>query len=208
MQWLVNLLGGGLLQGLDAMLARFAGNKDAAEANLHSEQIAAIQSAAAEFAPRENRTRWDSFIDGLNRLPRPLLAFMVIAVLVWAPLDPTGFARVMTAYGLIPEWLVIVMGQVILLFCGGRMLERWPGRLAGPSAQAVQSTLALMDDLRRREQPAPPSAPPSAPSFAPSSAAESNPSLRAWLAASAAPAAAAPAKAPEPRPFDGGTDGP
>lgn len=197
MQWIVNLLGGGLLQGLDTLLARFAGNKDAAEANLHAEQIAAIQSAAAEFAPRANRTRWDSFIDGLNRLPRPLLAFMVIAVLVWAPLDPIGFARVMTAYGLIPEWLVIVIGQVILLFCGGRMLERWPGRLAGPSADAVQSTLALMDRLNRQ----------GATRTAPREA-ESNPSLRAWLAKSSGQAGPARNDGPSPRPFDGGTDGP
>ena len=197
MQWIVNLLGGGLLQGFDAILARFAGNKDTAEANLHAEQIAAIQSAAAEFAPRANRTRWDSFIDGLNRLPRPLLAFMVIAVLVWAPLDPIGFARVMTAYGLIPEWLVIVMGQVILLFCGGRMLERWPGRLAGPSADTVQSTLALMDSLSRQ----------GATRTAPREA-ESNASLRAWLAQSSAQTGPAWSGAPSPRPFDGGTDGP
>lgn len=197
MQWLTTLLGGGVLQGVSALLARFVRDKDAVEANLHAEQIAAMQSAAAEFAPRANRTRWDSFIDGLNRLPRPLLAFMVIGVLVWAPLDPVGFARVMTAYGLIPEWLVIVMGQVILLFCGGRMLERWPGRLTGPSAAAVESTLSSIRDMRRRDAP-------------PARDAERNPSIRAWLASPSAASkeAADAADRQVPRAFDDRLDGP
>jgi hypothetical protein len=32
-----------------------------------------LEQFAAEFQPRAHRTRWDSFIDGLNRVPRPLI---------------------------------------------------------------------------------------------------------------------------------------
>ena len=133
MMTFLNFLFGGGLKSVDGILGRFFKNKDTAEANTHSEQMSAMQAMAAEFQYRENRTWFDSLVDGLNRLPRPLFAGLVIALLFWAPVDPISFAAAMQAYNLVPEWLALILAQIILLYVGGRMLDKWPSRLKGPS---------------------------------------------------------------------------
>ena len=162
MNWLIKLLGGGALKSVDSILGRFVKNKDAAEANIHSEQMSASESMAAEFQHRENRTWWDSLIDGINRLPRPLMVFEALALLHWAVIDPLGFAATMTALNTVPEWLALVIAQVILLYMGGRMLDKWNGKMKGPSRKQVEETMNAMRELRAmKEQESQPDAPPS-----------------------------------------------
>ena len=115
----------GGINAVGGLVKSVFGDKAAKEDNIHSEQIAAEEALTAEAASqmRENRTWWDSLVDGLNRLPRPLGFFAVLGLMVWAPMDPIQFSIVMKAYELVPEWLALIFGQVILLFFGGRMLS-------------------------------------------------------------------------------------
>lgn len=141
----MNLLGvTGAINAVSGIAGKFFGNKEAKETNIHDEQMAAYEAMASENYDRTNRTWWDSFVDGLNRLPRPLLAFMVIGCLIWAPIDPYGYAAAMRAYELTPEWMAIIFGQIILMFVGGRMLDNWKmGK--GKSAKEVK---AIMDEIQ------------------------------------------------------------
>ena len=155
MHWLLQLLGGGLFEKIDDLVKTIFGDKEARNSAIASEQQAVIAALAAEFQ-RATKPRFiDSLADGLNRLPRPLIAFAVIGVLIYAPIDPIGFSLAMQAYSLVPEWLALLFGQIILLYFGGRMLDKWNGRMKAPSLSEVQSLtqgLSAIAALRPKPQ--------------------------------------------------------
>lgn len=149
----------GILSGLGQILgfgksvaSRVAVDKDLVESNVHSEQETATNAMAAENVIRPNRTWWDSLVDGICRLPRPIFAFMVVFVLLWAPIDPIGFSAAMTAYALVPMWMAAVMGQIVLLYMGGRMLQNGLGQLNGPTQKQVANVLENMKNIMALKQ--------------------------------------------------------
>ena len=88
---------------------------------LSTQDLASLQQFAAEFQPRAKSTWWDSFIDGLNRLPRPLITLSVGAFFVLAPLDPLRFAQVARAYELMPDGFWALLSIIVAFYFGGRM---------------------------------------------------------------------------------------
>ncbi|MEL6958727.1 MAG: holin family protein [Pseudomonadota bacterium] len=80
---------------------------------------AAMQQFAAEFAvPRKG---WfDRLMDGLNRLPRPLLAFGTIGLFVVAMVDPIWFSSRMQGIALVPDPLWWLMGAIVSFYFGAR----------------------------------------------------------------------------------------
>lgn len=152
-----NLFAGGvtgILGGVRDTARVFTVDRTEQEQHRADQQMAAQAELAAEFAGRPPKTKWDSFVDGLNRLPRPLMALSVIGVFVLPAYDPLLFAQIMAGYAATPSWLAAVWAQVILLYFGGRMLENWNGRTDPPSAEQLR---AMMDGIRnigemRREQ--------------------------------------------------------
>lgn len=83
--------------------------------------MASLGQFSAEFHRRESRTWWDSFVDGLNRLPRPLLTIAVLGFFVLAPLDPTRFLEIAKAYELMPPGYWALLSVIIGFYFGGRM---------------------------------------------------------------------------------------
>lgn len=156
---IAGLLGGGV-QALAGAVTPFTGDKVQEEQSRHGEALARFQQFGAEFADRQGRTWWDSFIDGLNRLPRPAMALGVIGLFVWASADPAGFAAAAQAWALIPDEMWIVLGAVVTFFFGDRTLLA-ARRSQGPTAAQLQAVLALQkqmqalrpitDDAYRRE---------------------------------------------------------
>lgn len=120
------------------------------ETDTHEEQSDADKGLAAEEVAAQSSTDksyWHSFVDGLNRLPRPLMAFLVIFIMIYCPYDPERFSVVMVAYNLVPSWLALIIAQVIALFCGGRMLDKWNGSMSVDPA-VVTATLKQINDIR------------------------------------------------------------
>lgn len=150
------LIGGGVQAVADAVTP-FTGDRVQEENGRHTEMLARFQQYGAEFADRQNRTAWDSFIDGLNRLPRPSMALGVIGIFVWASADPAGFAVAAQAWSLIPEEMWIVLGAIIAFFFGDRTLLS-ARRGKAPTAQQVGAVLAARATLEklRTEKPAAP----------------------------------------------------
>lgn len=152
--FLKNMLMGGIGTTADQVsgaIARFTGDKVQREASVHDEQMAASNAHAAEFQYRGKRTWFDSLIDGICRLPRPAFAFGCVGLFVWCGIDPAEFTIFMTALGVMPEWLAIVIGQVILLYMGGRMLNDWKmGKAA--SADQVRQVLSLQNEIRATKE--------------------------------------------------------
>lgn len=81
-------------------------------------RAAAMAQFGAEFQPK--RGWFDQLIDGLNRLPRPALAYGTIGLFVAAMHDPVWFASRMQGVALVPEPLWWLMGAIVSFYFGAR----------------------------------------------------------------------------------------
>ncbi len=82
-------------------------------------RAAALGEFGREFAvPR--RGRFDRFMDGLNRLPRPALALGTLGLFVAAMIDPIWFASRMQGIALVPEPLWWLLGAIVSFYFGAR----------------------------------------------------------------------------------------
>lgn len=127
----------------------FVGDKAAAEGYAHAESTGARQQFAAEF--RQNRTLWDSFIDGLNRLPRPVIALGTIGLFVYCMVAPIGFAERMQALALVPDELWWLLTVVVGFFFGARELSH--RRKAQANAANVASVVKDINQIRALDAP-------------------------------------------------------
>lgn len=128
---------------------------------------AAHASHMAEFA-HARPGRFDAFVNGLNRLPRPLLALGTLGLFVYAMADPAGFAVRMRGLAEVPEPMWWLLGAVVAFYFGAReahhLREHRPAAPRPPEAPAAppatnpaladwQATRgAAMDDPLGRER--------------------------------------------------------
>ncbi|MDC0012109.1 holin family protein [Octadecabacter sp.] len=134
----------------------------------------AMQQYAAEFTvPRQG---WfDRLMDGLNRLPRPFLAFGTIGLFIVAMVDPVWFSIRMQGIALVPDPLWWLMGAIVSFYFGARHQahsQNFQCSIAETMARVptvVANTRAL--EPLRADAPVPPDAP-DTPS--------SNPALAEW----------------------------
>ena len=117
----------------------FRVNAEADAARDHDYSVAALSQFAAEFAhPR--RGAFDRLVDGLNRLPRPAMAFGVIGLFVAAMTDPDWFAARMTGLAAVPDPLWWLLGAIVSFYFGARhqATERdWQRQIAAGLATAA-----------------------------------------------------------------------
>ena len=114
-----------------------------------------LHQFAAEFM-HPSRGLFDRFVDGLNRLPRPMLALGTIWLFVMAMRTPDDFIAGMQGVALIPEPLWWLMGAIVSFYFGARHQAK------GQEFQrSVAQSLALAQPLR---PPAAPAGEPAAPS--------------------------------------------
>ncbi|AUH32026.1 holin family protein [Paracoccus tegillarcae] len=67
------------------------------------------------------RAGWfDSFINGLNRLPRPVLTMGVLGLFLYAMVEPLGFSVRMQGLSLVPEPLWWLLGAIVSFYFGAR----------------------------------------------------------------------------------------
>ncbi|MCV2892279.1 holin family protein [Lentibacter sp. XHP0401] len=121
----------GLIERLMTMLFGGGRNVVAETAGIFVENIeaqagrdAAMRAAALNQFGNEfnmmSTSRFDRFIDGLNRLPRPLLAFGTIGLFMSAMVEPVWFAARMQGIALVPEPLWWLLGAIISFYFGSR----------------------------------------------------------------------------------------
>lgn len=119
----------------------------------HDAYIAALGAAGAEFA--QVRSGWfDGFVNGLNRLPRPMLALGTLGLFVYAMAEPAGFALRMEGLALVPEPLWWLLGAVVSFYFGAR--EAYHFRLRRPVAQVAVSAprASGLEEPRDADNPA------------------------------------------------------
>ena len=121
----------------------------AERASDHREAV--LAQFAAEMA-QARRGRWDRFIDGLNRLPRPAMAFGTLGLIGAAMADPAWFAARMEGLALVPEPLWWLMGAIVSFYFGARM------QVTGQGYE--REMIAALARMRaRRPEPVPREAP-------------------------------------------------
>lgn len=97
----------------------FRPNAEASAMRDAAKSAAALSQFAAEFQI-ERKGWFDRFVDGLNRLPRPMLALGTLGLFVAAMTDPVWFAQRMQGIALVPEPLWWLMGAIVSFYFGAR----------------------------------------------------------------------------------------
>ncbi|UWQ19580.1 holin family protein [Jannaschia sp. M317] len=106
-------------QGLSRVFIPDATQGQAQAAAAHR---AALEQLGAEFAlPR--RGWFDRVVDGLNRVPRPLLALGTLGLFVFAMVDPVRFAGRMEGLSFVPDPLWWLLGAIVSFYFGARELH-------------------------------------------------------------------------------------
>lgn len=80
---------------------------------------AALTQYKEEFS-QVRESRFDIFMNGVNRLPRPMLALGTLGLFVSAMVAPLWFAERMQGIALVPEPLWWLMGAIISYYFGAR----------------------------------------------------------------------------------------
>ena len=112
------ILGGGR-NAIRETVEVFRPNAEAEAVREAAKSAAALSQFASEFGI-ERRGWFDRFIDGLNRLPRPMLALGTLALFVASMVDPVWFAARMQGLALVPEPLWWLMGAIVSFYFGAR----------------------------------------------------------------------------------------
>ncbi|WP_265499953.1 holin family protein [Paracoccus beibuensis] len=93
----------------------------------------AIGQLGQEFSSL--RCGWfDGFVNGLNRLPRPLLALGTMGLFVYAMVEPVGFGVRMQGLQMVPEPLWWLLGAIVGFYFGAREAHYFRHRVFPVSA--------------------------------------------------------------------------
>ncbi len=146
----------GIFKGGKDIAEVFKPNAEKKSVRDHQERMAdmgldssVLQQFAAEFHERKNRTWWDSVVDGLNRLPRPLLTFAVLSFFVIAPFWPERFAEISQAYANMPPGYWGLLSVIVGFYFGGRMqLKGHDMAMKGAAVQAAKELVSKRKEFR------------------------------------------------------------
>ena len=116
---LFGMLFGGGRNALRETVEVFRPNAEADAVRKAARESAALSQFAAEFGI-ERKGWFDRFVDGLNRLPRPMLALGTLGLFISAMTDPVWFAQRMQGIALVPEPLWWLMGAIVSFYFGAR----------------------------------------------------------------------------------------
>lgn len=113
-------------------------------------QMAALRQLGEEY--QHPALSWfDRMVNGLNRLPRPFLAFGTIGLFVYAMVDPQAFAFRMVGLNAVPEPLWWLLGAIVAFYFGARETHYFRNRaVVSPFAgQTVPEENAALEEWRR-----------------------------------------------------------
>ena len=112
----------GIGSAVETVAEVFTVNKTKEEMAFRAQAMASLGQYGMEFT-NANTNRFDSFINGLNRLPRPILALGTVGLFVFAMANPVDFATRMQGLAYIPDPLWWLLGAVVSFYFGARELH-------------------------------------------------------------------------------------
>ncbi len=113
-------------------------------------QMAALRQLGEEY--QHPALSWfDRMVNGLNRLPRPLLAFGTLGLFIYAMVDPVAFATRMVGLNAVPEPLWWLLGAIVAFYFGARETHyfRKRGVVSPFAGQVAPEENAALEDWRR-----------------------------------------------------------
>jgi len=144
----------------------------------------ALRAALTQYSAEFGGAGWfNALMDGMNRLPRPLMTFGVLGLLGASMVDPVWFGARMTGLALVPDPLWWIIGAVVSFYFGSRHVEK---RLAVGAVQHVAEVATrvpkVVQAVRAIEALTPKVADPGGDSTATIDAVQvgDNPALEAW----------------------------
>lgn len=150
----------GLFRPAKELVEVFKPNAEKEAARIHTERLelskqdlASLQQFANEFRSKRTSTAWDSFVDGLNRLPRPLITLGILGLFVLAPADPIRFFEIARAYQIMPDGFWALLSIIIAFYFGGRMqVTRQQMKIAGGALDAAKDIVKVRKAFRALEE--------------------------------------------------------
>lgn len=97
----------------------FRENAEAGATRAANVQGSAMAQYGAEFTV-VRQGGFDRFMDGINRLPRPMLALGTLALFITAMINPLWFSERMQGIALVPEPLWWLLGVIVSFYFGAR----------------------------------------------------------------------------------------
>ena len=113
----------------------FVGNRAERDADAGAPGASAARRVRGGVRPRP-AGRWDGFVNGLNRLPRPMLALGTLGLFAYAMAAPAGFSVRMQGLQLVPEPLWWLLGAIVSFYFGARELHHQRTRPVLPAVAA------------------------------------------------------------------------
>jgi len=110
----------------------------------------ALAAYASESAP--NGTRWDSFWNGINRMPRPMIVVAIFCYFGLAYENPTEFQILNIALDTVPEQMWWVMSAVIGFYFAAREFHKNREKKLALSDDDFQLMSARISALRKSEE--------------------------------------------------------
>lgn len=130
-----NLTGAGpAMRDAGRAVADIAGVFHASETRRMELGHQAYQAALGEHGDEFRYGRsgiFDRVVNGLNRLPRPMLALGTLGLFAYAMADPAGFSVRMEGLAYVPEPLWWLLGAIVSFYFGARELHYVRGRSGG-----------------------------------------------------------------------------
>ncbi|MFW8593200.1 holin family protein [Cribrihabitans neustonicus] len=161
----------------------FRENAEAGASRAYELRAAALSQFGAEFRTGR-KGRFDRFMDGVNRLPRPMLALGTIGLMVAALADPLWFAARMQGIALVPEPLWWLLGVIVSFYFGARhqvKAQEFQEGIAASIARLPEAAgnIAALDAMRAA-RPGPAGTGTDAAARLDATAPDANPALEEW----------------------------
>jgi len=152
LQWISKILGGGVAEAAKGFGSIFSPNKEAKSVREHDNLKSSRDQYSSEFIVRNNRTWFDSFADGLNRLVRPTMAFGCIGLISMSFINPYLFLTAMQGLILVPSGLWAMMSAITVFYFGGRYLEKRKSMQVDQDAIRASMELAALKEKLKPNQ--------------------------------------------------------
>tara|TARA_R110000787_G_scaffold19874_15_gene59177 strand:+ start:1610 stop:2176 length:567 start_codon:yes stop_codon:yes gene_type:complete len=141
----------GVGKAVSGVVGTIWGDQSAKDAQRSGENMATYAQFASEFQV-QNRTWFDSLIDGFNRLPRPVIVAMVITYFYFSFSDPLTFQQINEGLDTVPENMWIIAGSIVSFYFVARELSKSRDKKMALSKVEFEARMQRYDELEKRKR--------------------------------------------------------
>ncbi|MCP4158858.1 MAG: hypothetical protein GY760_02185 [Deltaproteobacteria bacterium] len=140
-------------EGVNSVVQTFTGSEKERDLHKHNEYVNTQKSFSSEFHSRNRRTLWDSFWDGINRMPRPLFVVLIVAYFILSYVNPEEFQILNLGLSTVPEKMWYVLSAIIgFYFCARELHKIREKKGMVIDSLEFQKMREQIDQLRQKKQ--------------------------------------------------------